>query len=119
MRERNFGIWQRKLRTERNAFLEKQGLTLFTYTPEGGESDDAVTKRVTNFYSALLKRHIHDTILLMSHGGVITRIYLSIFQKSSEEYKQYHPQNAAVTILEINEDKKHTVHVLNCVKHLE
>lgn len=28
-------------------------------------------------------------------------------------------ENVAITILEISDDKKHTVHVLNCVKHLE
>ena len=57
-------------------------------------------------------------MLVVGHGGTLTALYLAIFEKPLEEFKHYHPLNAAVTILEIDDSKKHTVHVLNCVKHL-
>jgi len=62
--------------------------------------------------------HSKQTVLLVSHGGPLTLLYLYIFKKNIEEYRTYHPQNTAVSILEIDETKKHTVHILNCVKHL-
>ena len=119
LRERSWGIWEGKNSKERNAFLEKQGLTLNSYKPEGGESFFEVQKRIVDFYQMLLQKYHKETVLLISHGGTLTALYLFLFEKSVEEYKKYHPQNAAITILEISDDKKHTVHVLNCAKHLE
>jgi broad specificity phosphatase PhoE len=76
-------------------------------------------ERMLQFIKTILEKHEKQTVLLVSHGGTLTSFYLNLFQKAKEEYKKYHPQNTAVTILEISDDKKHTVHVLNCGKHLE
>lgn len=119
LRERSWGIWERKKREERNIFLTEKGYSINEYKPEGGESFEEVEQRILHFIHTLLEKHKEQTVLLVSHGGILTNFYLNIFQKAKEDYKKYHPQNAAVTILEISEDKKHIVHVLNCVKHLE
>ena len=118
LRERNFGIYEGLPREEWRELLEKNK-EQYTGTITGGESRLEVTKRIVAFCDKLLKKHKQETVLIVSHGGPLTLLYLHLFEKSQEEYKNYHPSNAAVTILEISDDKKHTVYILNCVKHLE
>ncbi len=119
LRERHYGIWEGKKRAERDAFLQQQRTTPLDFTPEGGESYQALEQRVWGFYNLLMQKHPSDTVLVISHGGTLTALYLTLFQKSRDEYAKYHPENTAVTIVEISKNKKHTVHVLNCIKHLE
>ncbi len=118
LRERAWGIWEGKKREERGRFLTEEGCSIYEYKPEGGESFFDVQKRIVAFYYKIINKHKKQTVLIVSHGGPLTALYLSIFQKDVKEYEKYHPQNTAITILEISEDKKHTVHLLNCVKHL-
>lgn len=119
LRERSWGVWEGKKSEEMKHFLEKHELTNNTFKPENGESFLEVQKRIVAFYHMILEKQKNKTILVVGHGGALASLYLFIFQKSIEEFKKYRPQNAAVSILEISDDKKHTVHVLNCVKHLE
>ncbi|MBI5072856.1 histidine phosphatase family protein [Candidatus Woesearchaeota archaeon] len=118
LRERAWGIWEGKKSEERKEFFNEEGYCINDYKPQGGESFEEMQERMLHFIKTILEKHHKQTVLLVTHGGVLTSFYLHLFQKAKDEYKQYHPQNAAVTILEISEDKKHTVHVLNCVKHL-
>ena len=119
LRERSWGIFEGGPREKRRRYAEEKGISLHEMHPEKGESYQDVLQRMLHFYNSLLKKHLHDTILIVGHGGSLTYFLLHLFEKSMDEYKKHHPQNTAVTILEISEDKKHTVHVLNCVKHLE
>ncbi len=119
LRERSWGIFEGGTREERRRYAEKRGISLHDMHPEKGESYHDVLQRMLHFYHSLLKKHIHDTILIVGHGGSLTYLLLHLFEKTMDEYKKHHPQNTAVTILEISDDKKHTVHVLNCVRHLE
>jgi broad specificity phosphatase PhoE len=118
LRERAWGVWEGKKSEERKEFFTNEGHSIDNYKPKGGESFDEMQERMLHFIQKILGKHRKDTVLIVSHGGTLTSFYLSLFQKAREEYKTYHPKNAAITILEISDDKKHTVHVLNCVKHL-
>lgn len=118
LRERHRGVWEGKLRKEILAQENEKG-PYHLITPPGGESLEDAQKRIVLFYEKILKKHKRQTVLIVSHGGLLTPFYLYLFEKSFEEYKKYHPQNAAISIIEISEDRKHTVHLLNCVKHLE
>lgn len=119
LRERSWGVWEGKKSEERKEFFAHEGHSINNYKPEGGESFDEMEQRMLHFIQKILEKHGKDTVLIVSHGGMLASFYLSLFQKAREEYRTYHPKNAAVTILELSDDKKHTVHVLNCVKHLE
>jgi probable phosphoglycerate mutase len=118
LREKNSSIWEGKKREERDEFLKKHHLSLEEYKAEGGESIPDVQLRMVAFYNALVKKYTTETILLVSHGGSLTAFYLWLFKSDFSEFKKYHPENTAVTILEVDNDKKHTVHVLNCITHL-
>lgn len=119
LRERKFGIFEGKQKMLRTEALEQLGVSIFDFKPEGGESSHDVKKRVSLFYHTLLKKYKKERILLVGHAGSLAYLLLYIFNKSFDKFKQYHLENAAISIIEINEDKKHIVHVLNCVKHLE
>lgn len=118
LREKNSSIWEGKKKQERDDFLKKHHLSLNDYRPHGGESIPDVQSRIVSFYNKLLHMYSTETILLVSHGGALTALYLYLFKSHHSEFEKYHPQNTAVTILEIDDDKNHTVHILNCLKHL-
>ncbi len=119
LRERSWGIFEGRPRAERRGYSQEKGISLHAMHPEKGESYEQVLERMLHFYNSLLKKHLHHTVLIVGHGGSLTYLLLHLFEKTMDEYKKHHPQNTAVTILEISADKKHTVHVLNCLKHLE
>ena len=120
LRERDFGIYEGKKLDKVKKELGVQGWIMgHSQRLGGGESRAETQERIVAFFDTILKKHSHQTVLLVSHGGPITLFYLHLFGKSYDEYDAHHPQNAAITILKISDDKKHTVHVLNCVKHLE
>jgi len=91
-----------------------------TYKPEGGESFVEAQERIATFYETLLKKHQGKTILLVSHGGILGALLLALLKKPIcwEEYDKHRPQNAALSIIEIDETKEHKVHLLNCMDHL-
>ncbi len=91
-----------------------------SYKPEGGESFMEAQKRVVHFYHDLLEKHRGKSVLIVAHGGILGALILAILKKpiTWEEYDKYRPQNAAITILEIDDTKEHKVHLLNCTKHL-
>ncbi len=118
IRERSWGIFEGRTTAERRGYSQEKGISLHDMHPEKGESYDQVLHRMLDFYNFLLKKHLHHTVLIVGHGGSLTYLLLHLFEKTMDEYKTHHPQNTAVTILEISDDRRHTVHVLNCVKHL-
>lgn len=91
-----------------------------SYKAPGGESFLEAKERVLHFYKQLLEKHKGMTILIVAHGGVLGALVLGLLNKAItwEEYDKHRPQNAAITILEIEDTKEHTVHLLNCTKHL-
>ena len=119
LRERNMGVWEGKDIDSFKDFVKTRWIVNHDDKIEGGESRTETKERIIAFCDTLLKKHSHQTVLVVTHGGPLTLFYLHLFEKSPEDYDTYHPQNTAITILEISEDRKHTVHVLNCVKHLD
>lgn len=91
-----------------------------SYKPEGGESFIEAQERVLDFYHDLLEKHKGKSVLLVAHGGILGALVLALLKKEInwEEYNKHRPQNAAISILEIEDTKEHTVHLLNCTKHL-
>ena len=67
----------------------------------------------------LFERHRGETVLVVSHSGVLTRILLTLAGASDEEYAAFRPLNASVTIIEFDLEKNHEVHLLSCCDHLE
>lgn len=90
------------------------------YKPEGGESFAEAQERIMHFYNTLLQKHKAKTVLIVGHGGILGTLMLAILNRpiNWEEYDKYRPQNAAISILEIEENEQHKVHILNSLDHL-
>jgi len=90
------------------------------YKPERGESFIEAQQRILGFYNKLIQKHKTKAVLLVGHGGIFGALILALLKRplNWQEYDKHRPQNAAITILEIEDTKEHTVHLLNCTKHL-
>lgn len=94
--------------------------TLNEKYPDDAEKAEALQKRAKSFIDSLYEKHKNESVLFVSHG-TFSRALISVikdepvaFIKTSEKIK-----NTSVSIFEIEEDKSHKIHCLNCTKHLE
>jgi len=115
--ERNFG---KLTGTDKGDKIEKSmGYEKFMkYRPEGGESGLEVRERTIRFYEKILRKHEKDTVLVVSHAGNIIEMIFYIMNWGSERYEKAKPKNAAITILEIDKNRKCRIEKLNSLEHL-
>ena len=75
---------------------------------------------LVDFYDKVIEKNLGQTILLVSHGGLMISLMVSLAKEvfTLEGSYKYHPKNCAVTILEVDDNKEHKVKLLNCVEHL-
>jgi len=72
LRERDFGSWEGRLVPELAAERQLLGQAWpETGAPPGGESIADLDRRVVQVVSAIAADHNEDTVLVVSHGGVI------------------------------------------------
>jgi broad specificity phosphatase PhoE len=121
LREYNAGIMQGKTNEE----LEPLKLPSYKHNihlkPEGGESFMDMYNRAEKFIKRIFeKRRKEETILVAGHNAVNLALFAAITGKKPEEMSSLpFTRNTAITIFEIDEDRSHKIHVLNCTKHLE
>lgn len=121
LREASKGILEGKAREEVKKMRINLSGNYLEQKVEGGENHLEVRKRVISAYKKIIRKHTQGTVLIVTHNGPIRVIYDYALNKkydSKESYWEYHPENCAVTILEIDGKGKHKVKALNCVKHL-
>ncbi|MBI5797426.1 histidine phosphatase family protein [Candidatus Woesearchaeota archaeon] len=120
LREKHAGIFEGKSNKPRLLSKEQIFNRFHGIKPFGGESFLGAQKRIINFYNKLVEKHKGKTVLIVAHGAVLGALLLHLLDKpiTWEEYDKHRPQNAAITIVKIEDTKKHTVHLLNCTKHL-
>lgn len=91
----------------------------------GIETIDEIHDRAETFLKEILKKHPKDKVLIIAHGIINwclidaikgKRTTLKEMFENDEKEMQKH---TAVSVFEINEDKKHKIHYHNCTKHLE
>ena len=111
LRERNFGPYEGKVSKE-------VGLDWENLPPEV-ESTEAMEKRMKSHLDKAYATYPDGSILFVSHGGALNALFHAITNRAPDETSFLSFRNTSITILEITEDKDHTVHLLNCVKHLE
>lgn len=121
LRERNLGIYEGGPREQWKKVMKESPIPFHAFKPEKGESYQELQERVKQFFRQLLERHSEDNILLVAHTGVLTMLFLHLFDRplSLEEYEHFKPENTAVTICDISPDGKCTTHLLNNTEHLE
>lgn len=120
LQERSYGIYDGKHRDIYLSARKKSALPHSEFKPEGGESVVEARERALKFYTKLQSKHQKDTVLIVSHGGLIRALLAVILDESfaSAKDSKIYLHNSAVTILNI--DKGNVVmEAFNCVKHLE
>jgi broad specificity phosphatase PhoE len=118
IREKGWGEFEGKTGEYLKKYIKENNLDYHKFKPGGGESYDEFRNRIIDFYDYLVNKYENDTILLVSHSGAISNMLLHIFSDSVENYRKYHPENTAITILEIEGKKLKKTHKLNSVEHL-
>lgn len=121
LRERNLGIYEGGPREHWKKVMKESPVPFHSFKPEKGESYQELQERVKKFFHQLLEIHPADNVLLVAHTGVLTMLFLHLFDRpiALEEYEQCKPENTAVTICDISPDGKCTTHLLNSTEHLE
>ena len=120
LRERSLGMYEGKPKREWKEASRLTTAPFHLFKPIGGESYEEVRQRIHAFYKKLVALHPDDTILLVTHGGTLGMLYLTLFERpmTPQEYRQYRPENTAVTICEFHTDGKIQIEILNSIQHL-
>ncbi len=88
--------------------------------PEGAETCNDLLIRVQTFLSELINKHQNETILAMSHGGLIRAFWTVLQNESPESYYQWDaPRNTSLSRFQIHTDGTITCLFTNSVEHLE
>jgi len=86
----------------------------------GVETRKKFELRVRNLFDSVFKKYPKSTVLFVAHEGTNKVLMRSIIKESNLPNRKLEVQhNTAVNIFEINEDKNHKIHVINCKKHLD
>jgi broad specificity phosphatase PhoE len=108
LRERNVGIFQGKSITEYREQLLKSNTPPAKYRPERGESHTDLHKRVNRFVSGVMKdsSYKNKTLLISTHGGVVSMFYSIFFNIPVEEAMRLYPKNCSVTVISVGKHGK-------------
>lgn len=108
IRERYFGDWEGKKRNEVN----------INNSPENIETWELTYERAKRFLDNLLKKHIDDRVVMVSHGG-FGRAFIAAIHGSADYIKGLDPlKNTSVTSYKITKDG-YEQYFYNCTKHLD
>ena len=121
LKEQNLGIYEGVKKHIWKEIKANSKEPFHSFKPEEGESYAELQERVAEFFKELYAKHKNDTVIIISHAGTIGMLLLYLFGEpiTIENYKKYRPENAAVTVLEINENQPHHVHFVNDLVHLK
>jgi len=118
LREQSFGIYEGKpvMAVLRQMKREKKDFT--TFKPEGGESFEAFRNRVKLFLEEIKAKHSCNTVVLVTHFGVIN-ILLSIFLNQDKmEISESHIMNDTISIVSIDTSGKVKVETITGEENL-
>jgi broad specificity phosphatase PhoE len=120
LRERSLGIYEGRPKREWKEANRAATVPFHLFKPIGGESYEEVRQRIYAFYKKLVALHPDETVLLVTHGGTLAMLYMTLLEKplTPEEYEKYRPENTAVTIGEFDRDGTIRIEILNSTQHV-
>lgn len=115
MREKYLGSLQGKTKAEIGWKKEVSRMDA-----DDGETRKEVYDRAKRFLDKIITKHKDQTVLLVGHNGINKAINSVIIGNSPEDvFLGELIKNTSISIYELDEDKKHKIHLFNCIKHLE
>jgi 2,3-bisphosphoglycerate-dependent phosphoglycerate mutase len=119
VREQNFGIFEDRPIVELLREMDSEESDFATFIPAGGESRADFHQRVLEFFLELRERHAGQTVLLVTHYGVINLLLGSLLNHDDPLSTDWQIANGSVTILEVGDDEQVYPRALNDIAHLE
>jgi probable phosphoglycerate mutase len=122
LREIYLGEWE-GLRSEEIADRFPEAWRSWTLEPNwdlvpGGEGSERFEARVVAAVEALIARHTHGDVLVVTHGGVIQVALHSVLGRPSRGLFVFRIQNASITMIEKRESRI-VIGGVNDTGHLE
>jgi len=88
--------------------------------PPGGESSQALHKRVTRAFEQLVERHQGEAVAVVSHGGAMRALIAHVLQLPSTRDPRISVRgNTGITVIEKAEERPPILVRLNDTGHLE
>lgn len=119
LRERGAGIYEGLPRQTLWEAEASSGQPQVEFRPEGGESFLDLQGRIESFVGTSLDRHAGQPVLVLSHGGWNRQLLGWARQLSVAESLDIPQINTCVNVIEIDAVRRFTIHLANCVRHLE
>ena len=100
-------------------YLEKD----LGYAPMGGETTRDVSKRMTKFFNEIRSNHLNETVLVVSHGGVLRAAMVWLLGMPLEGNWSFVFGNCGLTMIDTFEDNSvlrlfnDTSHLMGTVNH--
>lgn len=102
LNEINFGQWEGRSAEELFA-LRDPAFSAFSkgrcVKPSGGESAQAMRRRVGQFWRDCLKRHVREDVMIVSHAGPIKMILLEALELPRKSLFHFHLDTSSLTVL--------------------
>lgn len=89
-----------------------------TFAPPNGESPATFHRRAVQALTDLVEAHPGQTLLAVTHGGIIANSLSEILGDGRLDWDRWEPHNCAITVLERNDSGWHSV-MVNDISHLD
>ncbi|MEZ4730903.1 MAG: histidine phosphatase family protein [Caldilineaceae bacterium] len=87
------------------------------FAPPKGESPRSFHTRILHTLQQLVADHPHQTILVVTHGGVICNALATWLGEGPDDWRRWEPHNCAITILHLTEEQWRPL-LVNDTSHL-
>ncbi|MBP7962635.1 MAG: histidine phosphatase family protein [Caldilineaceae bacterium] len=89
-----------------------------TFAPPNGESPASFQRRAVQALNALLDAHPGQTILAVTHGGIIAYALSEFLGNGQPDWDRWEPPNCALTVLDRDESGDWHGVLVNSIEHL-
>lgn len=122
-KEINFGEWEGssvpQLREKYGESFQNFFDNPFAHSFPGEGSFESVKKRSVEGFEALLEKHKGQTVAIVSHGGLLRVLIMTLMGMDHSFYRKTWINNTAITTIDILDNGKRILLTLNDNAHLE
>ncbi|NBO63994.1 MAG: histidine phosphatase family protein [Acidobacteria bacterium] len=119
LRERGAGIFEGRPRQVLWEAEALSGQPQAEFRPEGGESFLDLQARIEGFVNSILDQHQGQTVLALAHGGWNRQLLGWALELPIVKSLDLVQINTCVNLVEIDLLSRFTVHLSNCITHLD
>ncbi len=119
LREQDFGVFEGQPIIKLLDKMDDENTDFATFAPSGGETRVEFQKRVLQFLDEARAQHAGETVLIVTHYGVINIFLGWLLNHADPLSTDLRIANGSVTILDIDENGRGQPHLLNDIEHLD